>query len=112
DEGGVLRDLVHEVDYALWLLGRPSTVVAMLTNTGELGIESEEAADLGWTAPGGAVVSIRLDYLSRVTRRRLLAIGEAGELELDLVAQQGVVRRLEKEAEVMPLRQDRDAMMQ
>ncbi len=86
-EGGVLLDLIHEIDYAVWLFGTPSRVFARLQNRGRLGIESEEAADLFWEAPGGVAVSIRLDYLSRTTHRTMRAYGESGEIEWDGVAQ-------------------------
>ena len=41
-EGGVLRDMSHEVDYACWLFGIPGAVSGTIGNTGRLGIESEE----------------------------------------------------------------------
>src|SRR5262249_36514462 len=59
DEGGVMRDLVHEIDYALWLAGRPRTVYARLGNSGELEIASEESADLLWQVERGPTVSLR-----------------------------------------------------
>lgn len=82
-EGGVLRDLIHEVDYATWLFGWPASVQAGLMNSGRLGIEAEEAADLNW-AVGHLAVSVRLDYLTRQTRRRLAVDGELGSLVWDL----------------------------
>ena len=88
-EGGVLRDLSHEIDYAGWLFGWPRTLQARLSNNGSLGIAAEEAADLLWEGPEGYSVSIRLDYLSRPTRRHMVATGELGTLEWDGVA--GVV---------------------
>jgi predicted dehydrogenase len=88
DEGGVLRDLIHEIDYATWLFGWPSAVYAELMNTGRLEIASEEAADLLWSVDGIAV-SLRLDYLSRPPRRQLALYGEQGCLHWDLI--QGVV---------------------
>src|SRR5262245_60684205 len=86
-EGGVLLDLIHEIDYATWIFGRAQSVFAILQNTRQLGIESEEIADLAWTAPSGATVSMRLDYLTRDPRRRMIAYGESGELEWDAVMQ-------------------------
>lgn len=83
DEGGVLRDLIHEIDYAGWLYGWPETVQARVTNHGQLGIEAEEAAELLWEARDGAEVSLRVDYLSKPTRRRMTAFGQKGTLEWD-----------------------------
>jgi len=86
-EGGVLLDLIHEIDYAVWLFGPPSQVFARLANFGRLGIAAEESADLYWQAPGGTAVSIRLDYLTPSTHRNMSVYGEWGEIEWDGVAQ-------------------------
>jgi len=83
NEGGVLRDVIHEIDYAGWLFGWPTKVQATLSNLGRLGIAAEEAADLFWITPGGVSVSLRLDYISRPPCRRMIARGELGTLEWD-----------------------------
>lgn len=86
DEGGVLRDLIHEIDYAGWLFGWPRSVLGLVERTGSLGIESDDRASLEWTAPGGARVKIALDYLTRSPSRRISAVGPAGELVWDKIA--------------------------
>jgi predicted dehydrogenase len=90
-EGGVLRDLIHEIDYAGWLFGWPREIVGRVGNTGKLGIEAEEWAELCWHHDD-ADVSIRLDYLTRPERRTILAAGSTGTLEADLVRQRIVLR--------------------
>jgi predicted dehydrogenase len=87
DEGGVLRDLIHEIDYAGWLYGWPASVQARLRYLGRLGISAEEVAELTWDSPAGCVVSIGLDYLSRPPRRRMRASGDRGTLEWDAIAE-------------------------
>jgi predicted dehydrogenase len=82
-EGGVLRDLVHELDYAGWLFGWPLTLQVRVANLGRLGIAVDETADLMWEAVGARCVSVRLDYLSRPTRRTMTAYGQRGTLEWD-----------------------------
>lgn len=82
-EGGVLRDLIHEIDYAGWIFGWPGTLQARVRNLGCLGIKAEEAADLMWETADGCVVSVSLDYLSRPSRRRMRASGDLGTLEWD-----------------------------
>lgn len=86
DEGGVLRDLIHDIDYACWLFGWPKSVQAKLRNTGRLGIAAEESADLLWESDATAVISVSLDYLSRLARRRMVASGEFGTLTWDGIA--------------------------
>ena len=82
-QGGVLRDLIHEIDYAAWLFGWPDSVFASLRNTGRLGIQTEELADLAWETSDGCRVSLSLDYVTRTPRRRMTALGDAGTLEWD-----------------------------
>lgn len=110
-EGGVLRDLSHEVDYAVWMFGRPREISALLANSGRLNIEGEESADLLWEVPSGPVVSIRLDYLSRHPRRRVQALGDFGEICLDLVAGTLSLHRVGVEPEIMNVAEQRDQMM-
>jgi predicted dehydrogenase len=107
-EGGVLLDLIHEIDYAVWLFGAPSRVCARLSNSGRLGIEAEEAADCFWETPEGASVSVRLDYVTRTMHRTMRAYGTNGEIEWDGVAQ-SVALRLNDTVERKEFPQDRDA---
>jgi len=90
EDGGVLRDLIHEIDYAGWLFGWPESVEASLFNDGVLGIEAEERADLAWTAPTGCRVRVGLDYLTRPPTRRAAIVGKSGELFWDALA--GTIR--------------------
>jgi predicted dehydrogenase len=83
DEGGVLRDLAHEIDYAVWLFGWPQAVHAYVKNLGRLRIQSDELAELTWETADGAIVSIGIDYLTRPPRRKMHARGEAGSVVWD-----------------------------
>ena len=83
NEGGVLRDLIHEIDYAGWIFGWPSFVTASLRNSGQLNIETEEMADLFWETENGTFVSVSLDYLTRIPFRAMSAHGEKGSIEWD-----------------------------
>jgi predicted dehydrogenase len=113
DEGGVLRDLIHEVDYATALLGEPILVGARLDHDGPLDIAAEQAATLLWTTARGATVTMRLDYVSRPTSRGLVLRGPDGSIEWDAVtatirhrdAAGGVTER------VFPSDLDRDTVM-
>ena len=110
DEGGALRDLIHEIDYAGWVFGWPGAVSARLRNLGRLGIEAEETVDLMWEASGGGVVSMTLDYLSRPPRRRMRAAGEWGTVEWDAVAEEVVLTTVEGPPTVVRSSQSRDEM--
>lgn len=82
-EGGVLLDLIHEVDYAGWLFGWPESVQATVRNLGRLGINADEAAHLTWETPDGGTVSIAVDFLTRPSRRQMSVFGEYGTLVWD-----------------------------
>lgn len=91
-QGGVLRDLSHEVDYAGWLFGMPKAVSGTARNTGKLRIESEEIAEAFWIVPSGAGISIALDYLSKPPVRFVRASGRLGELEYDFLSRRLILR--------------------
>ncbi|MBI3456371.1 MAG: Gfo/Idh/MocA family oxidoreductase [Candidatus Rokubacteria bacterium] len=111
-EGGVLRDLIHEIDYAGWLFGWPAAVHARLSNLGRLGIDAEELAELTWEDRYGGVVSVGLDYLTAPTRRRMQAFGERGMLEWDGVEQAVRLSLAGRPEERVASPQAREAMLQ
>jgi predicted dehydrogenase len=80
DEGGVLRDLVHEIDYATVLLGSPRLLGARLDHDGPLEMAAEQAATLLWSTDR-AVVTMRLDYVTRPPSRGVVISSAGGSLE-------------------------------
>lgn len=84
EEGGVLRDLVHEIDYSLHLFGAPVSVAASLEHSQELGIAAESSARMRWDYPG-FVLSMTLDYVSLKPRRFLAVHGESATITWNLL---------------------------
>jgi predicted dehydrogenase len=82
EDGGALRDLVHDIDYPVLLFGAPDQVSARL-GYGILGIEAEEAADILWET--GAMVHLRLDYVTPVKTRSVRISSERGAITWDVV---------------------------
>jgi predicted dehydrogenase len=77
--GGVVLDLVHEIDLACWFLGNDLTLAgAWGAQLSHLDIRSEDTATLILLAAGGAQASVQLDYVSRTPVRRLTIVGDEG----------------------------------
>jgi len=82
--GGVLLDLVHDINYPAWLLGEPllyrSSVVRKLS---KLEINTEDCAESILETPLGTIVSIHQDYLRTTLKTSLEIISEKGVISWD-----------------------------
>lgn len=83
-EGGVLLDLIHEVDYAVALFGLPETVSAELSEEPTLGIPVESHADITWKY-ANFDLKLRLSFGSKRPVRSLVVEGAGGILEWNLL---------------------------
>jgi len=82
--GGVVMDLMHEIDAARWLLGDMVDVRAFLADTNILEINSESVVTAIMRSNEGALISLALDYIARQPLRRYQLVGEHGTLTWDL----------------------------
>lgn len=110
DEGGVLRDLVHELDCALVLGGPAALQGAHLQRGGPLEMDAEQAATLIWTAPRAHVL-MRLDYITRPGDRRYVLSGPGGRVEWDVRAATVTTWDADGRCETIKTDEDRDAGM-
>jgi len=84
--GGVILDIVHEIDLACHVAG-PATVAACVARrSGRLEMASEDIADLVLLHDTGVQSSVHLDYLARPPVRQGAVGGEGGTLAWDLNA--------------------------
>ncbi len=83
--GGVLRDLSHEIDLALWLCGPAQRVTALGGHFSDLDISSDDVfltLSVNQRCPS---VSIGINYLDRVSQRSISLNGPDLSAKLDLV---------------------------
>lgn len=87
--GGVVLDLMHEIDLACWLFGNSMAGCLMLLGAwggrqSKLEVASEDVALLALRAKDGALLSIQLDYVARNPLRRIQVVGDTGTITWDL----------------------------
>jgi len=97
--GGVMLDLIHEVDYLYWLFGNVETVTCNYMNTGELEIETEEAAEMLLKFSNGVTATVHLDYWQPKLKRFCILTGTKGTIYWDLAEQNVTVINLQGEQE-------------
>lgn len=83
--GGVVLDLIHEIDLAAWLVGLPAeSISSRVSRSSDLEIDVEDIVEILYTDEAGAMVSIHLDYLTHGYRRHFELIGSEASLSADL----------------------------
>ena len=102
--GGVLRDLSHEIDYTLWLLGAWQAVTALGGHVSRLEIDSDDVFSLMLVTDRCPIVNIQVNYLDRCLRREMLLITDHHTFKADLAR-----NMLEVDGESTQFQVDRDA---
>lgn len=68
--GGIHIDMIHDIDYTLWLFGRPLDMSAVFRNASSLGIEAPDYAHYTLIYPG-FTATVTLNYYRTSPRRTL-----------------------------------------
>ncbi len=84
--GGVLMDLIHEIDMVRWFFGEFDRVDAHHGRLSDLEIETEDVACILLSRREGPIVTVALDYVARHPVRQYRIIGTQGTIEWDLPA--------------------------
>lgn len=82
--GGVVFDLVHEIDLACWFFGPCTLQGAWGGHRSSLSIRSEDVAHLALEGAARELVGVQLDYVSRVPVRRIHIVGDEASATWDL----------------------------
>ncbi len=77
--GGVLLDLIHEIDLARHMFGEFDSVEATAAASGELELDVEDSAEVTLHR-GRVTVEVHLNYLDRPGHRNGRIFGERGEI--------------------------------
>lgn len=86
--GGVILDLIHELDYITWLLGPAASVACFADRISSLEIETEDTAAMLLRFESSAIGTVHLDYLQRAASRTCRIIGDEGLILWDHHAKQ------------------------
>lgn len=81
--GGVLLDLIHELDYVRWLFGPVGEISCVADKVSGLQIETEDVAAMLLRFENGAIGTLHLDYVQRMASRTCRVIGENGTILWD-----------------------------
>jgi predicted dehydrogenase len=83
--GGVIRDLSHEIDYALWLFGNVNKVAALGGHISELEISSDDCWGILASFVNCPIATIQLNYLDRCTKREIVINTNKNSYHIDLI---------------------------
>lgn len=91
--GGVVLDLIHELDAARFLFGEFEQTLSLGGQYSRLEIESEDSAAIILGRVSGPVVSLGLDYVSHTPVRRYEIVGDEASLIWDMPARRLIIQR-------------------
>lgn len=112
NQGGVLREIVHELDYLIKLFEDISCTYAVAANSNFLNLEVESSIDALLLTKMSRLINLHLDYSSKVSRRFLRIDGTNSSVEWDVL--KGTVTKLTNngayEIDFYPMDLDRDTI--
>lgn len=82
--GGVVFDLIHELDMVRWIFGDFNELHAVGGHFSSLDLKTEDTALILMSRPGGPSVTISMDYISRKPIRKYEVVGDRASLTWDL----------------------------
>ena len=84
-QGGILREIVHELDYLLSIFGQLSPVYAYRSFSEFLSLNVESSIDIFLKEKNDNLVNVHLDFSSAVARRYFRIDGSDGSVKWDVL---------------------------
>ena len=78
--GGVILDLIHELDYLYWFFGKPKNIFCLAGKKSALKINTEDHAEILLNFQKNETAYVHLDYIQRSPDRTCKIIGEKGTI--------------------------------
>lgn len=91
--GGVLLDLIHEIDYTYWLFGEFIEVKSLVEKISDLDIETEDCAKI-LVKTKKSLGTISLNYYRRNPERKIYINFEKGSIIADLVKNELIIENV------------------
>lgn len=98
--GGVVFDLVHEIDMAMWLLGPLQVHASIGGRFSDLPIQSDDVHVGLLKTTSGMPVTLSLDYVSLQAVRRYSIVTDLGTFAVDIIGR-SIVLHTDKETHVV-----------
>ena len=83
--GGVLLEISHEIDLALWFFGEINLHLSLLRQSNLLDIDVEDQAILVGSTPNKTSISFNLNFCTMLSMRMLCVRGDQGEIVWDMI---------------------------
>ena len=84
--GGIILDGSHEIDYIIWLLGKPIEVACMAGKVSKLEVDVEDCASILLRFANGVQADIHIDFIQQGYSRSCKIVGENGTIIWDYAA--------------------------
>lgn len=108
-QGGALRELIHEIDYAGWIFGWPKTVQGRVASTGKIEIADEDRA-VFHSESQGVKARFNLSLSSKIVARRATATYAGETITADLIRQELTVESRPGHSQIQRFAEERDGM--
>jgi predicted dehydrogenase len=89
--GGVILDLIHEIDFVYSLFGKVIDLKSFYAKTSHLEIDVEDIAEIIMKFDSGIIGSVHLDYINRNGQRNGTILGDEASLNYDLLKSEIII---------------------